>query len=280
VATVTTASGFAIAAGAAVIFGVSAVLQRAGARPIAPRRPVTSAFLGPVVRRPLFALGVVLDAVGLLGSLAAVQVLPVHVVEALLSSSVAVAAVLATVFLGESLSGRRWVAIGVMAASLVVVARTAAPPSLPTLHGPAVALPLALGVALVAVLRRPGVLAARPPFVVGLLSGASFGMVALAGSILPTMGWPPRPGDVVVAATLAGWAAIGLALFWRGVRVAAVTPVLVGQTVGEALLPSLVAVLLGEPWSTGPWVVTTAAFVAVLASAMSIAAPERALQPV
>jgi hypothetical protein len=64
------------------------------------------------------------------------------------------------------------------------------------------------------------------------------------------------------------------------VRVAAVTPVLVGQTVGEALLPSLVAVLLGEPWSTGPWVVTTAAFVAVLASAMSIAAPERALQPV
>lgn len=267
----TAPTGLTAAVLAAAVFGLSAVLQRIGAAgPIRwrrGRRPV-----GRVGHRPAFAVGVVLDGVGLALSLVAVRDLPVHVVEAVLASSVAISAVLSALVLGERLDRTRWAAVAVLTSALVVIGTTGVDAEAPTVRGLLAAAPvvaLAVCAAAAWVLRHRVLV--LPPVATGALSGASFGMVTLSGRLAHDLSLPIAPGDVLFVVSVAGWSALGLALFWAGLRRGAVAPVVVGQTLGETLVPSLLAAAMGERWSEGSPGATLVAFAVAIGCAVVIA---------
>ena len=99
-------------------------------------------------------------------------------------------------------------------------------------------------------------------------------MLTLTGRVLPPPGARLDLDGLLFMGTTLGWAGVGFALFWRGARKGSVTPVLVGQTVSEALTPSLLGLALGQPWSDGSPTLTAAAFALALLCAVWIAAPE------
>ena len=110
---------------AALLYGVGTVLQAVGVRRVAAadgRGPLARLLAGR-----LYALGLLLDALGFLASLAALRTLPLFVVESAVASSVAVTAVLAVAFLGVRLRRGEVLALVAVGAGLVLLAFSATP---------------------------------------------------------------------------------------------------------------------------------------------------------
>ncbi|MEW6476895.1 MAG: EamA family transporter, partial [Actinomycetota bacterium] len=130
--------------GAALCYGVAAVVQQVGAHRAA--APPPSDGSGPsaarrlgvrlvvdLLRQPLFLAGLGLDAVGFFLAFVGLRHLPVFVVQAAVSSTVAVTAVLGSRFLGDRLKPRDWWLVGAVVVGLTLVGASAAdggPPGL------------------------------------------------------------------------------------------------------------------------------------------------------
>ncbi|MCU1346677.1 MAG: integral rane protein, partial [Acidimicrobiia bacterium] len=275
------ATALLVAFGGAACFGVSATLQRLAARSSDHHdgnpRGVGAALIGQLVHSPLFLAGVLLDLIGMVASLVAVRALPVYVVEVVLAASVAVAAFISSKGLGERVSPMRWAAVAILSVSLVVVATTGKSAGAGRLHGALVLLPLA-GPPLLFGAGR--VLAASQRRWVGaafgVLSGVAFGMANLTARLLPPPSWPLEATGVVFVVSVAGWVAAGLVMFGAGVRERDATTVIVGQTVGEAVIPSLIALALGDRWQPGSAWLAGLAFVVAIAAAVMVAVGEPA----
>jgi drug/metabolite transporter (DMT)-like permease len=76
--------------GAALCYGVAAVVQQVGARHIPPGRRLGVRLVVDLLRQPLFLAGVGLDAIGFGLAFVGLRDLPVFVVQAAVSSTVAV----------------------------------------------------------------------------------------------------------------------------------------------------------------------------------------------
>ncbi len=224
----------------------------------------------------------VLDGVGLTATVVASRTLPLHVLEAVLASSVAVAGALSALFLGEAMGRARWLALGVLVGALLLLAGTGehvtGHPS-ETVAALPVGL-LMLGLLMLAVglswhVRR---LDCRwAPLAMGILSGTAFGMVALTGRMLPPPSAPPGPGDVLYGVIVVGWVALGLLLFGTGVHRGDTVTVVVGQILGESVLPPALAIAMGDVWSDGSAAVVAVGVLAALGSAVVIGVPRRAV---
>lgn len=125
--------GYVFAVLAAVASGGGSILQSLGIRR-AGAYGGTSLDLVRVRRQYIYFLGLGVDLLGFLCAAAALQWLPLFLVQALLAFSVAVTATIA-VFMGTRLAAAGWVALGVGAAGLILLGVSADP-------GPARTVPL------------------------------------------------------------------------------------------------------------------------------------------
>jgi drug/metabolite transporter (DMT)-like permease len=116
--------GLAGAALAAVAYGTATILQALGVRRLAGLAPAASVPARILAAR-LYALGLALDGLGFLASVAALRHLPLFLVESAVASSVAVTAVLAVPVLGLRLHRAEATALGVTGAGLVLLALSA-----------------------------------------------------------------------------------------------------------------------------------------------------------
>jgi drug/metabolite transporter (DMT)-like permease len=231
----------AAALGAAVGYGISTVLQAVGTR---------RARGLAVARQPLVVAGLVMDGAAWLLSLAALDRLPLFVVQTTLASSLVVVVLLAARVLDARLRPRDTAAVGAVVAALVILAagagdQPASPP--PPGFTPAVLVAggvLALGV--VAAYR------AGPPALLAGLGGLGYSGAAVAargshasGGLLDAV-LQPSAAAVVVCGV------VGTVAYLRALERGTVGAVAAVEAVVEVVVPGVVGVaLLGDTVRAG-----------------------------
>ena len=114
-------SGSSFAIGAAFAYSAASLLQSVGAR----RAAAHTDSLAGLAGQPLYVVGLVLDAAGFIAVLAALQFLPLFVVQTTVASNVAITAIGASLLLGTHLPRAGWIALVAVLAGLAVIATSA-----------------------------------------------------------------------------------------------------------------------------------------------------------
>jgi drug/metabolite transporter (DMT)-like permease len=257
--------------GAAVLYGVGTVLQAAGLR-----RSARSAATTPWARARAgwpYALGLALDGLGFLASVAALRSLPLFVVQSAVASSVAVTAVLASVFLGGRLERSALIALVVVGVGLLGLAAGAVEGRGVPLGGAAGRL-LLLATIPVAVL---GLLASRlqarsAVLLLAVVAGIGFGGTAVAARVLRlTRPWRHELADPVLWALLA-YALIALVTFGLALQRGSVTVVAAVTFMVETVVPAAIGLIwLGDKVRPGAEWLTVVAFVLTLGGSVRLA---------
>lgn len=266
---------------AALAYGAATVLQAIGVRRIAALPPATPFRLRVHAGWP-YAVGLALDGLGFLASVAALRTLPLFLVESAVASSVAVTALLSVVVLHVRLGAVEVIALLAVAAGLTGLAFAAA-------EGPASRTPpsaswwLLAAAVLVGVLMAAGMRSQdrrRGAVLLSLPAGLGFGGVGVAARLLEL----PSPWWHLVTSGLA-WAllihaalatvAYGLALS-RG----RVTTVAALTFAAETVVPALVGLAaLGDRVVPGRELLAVAAFVVTLAGCIALAGRAEPAEP-
>jgi drug/metabolite transporter (DMT)-like permease len=249
------------AAGAAVGYGVSTIMQAVGAR--------RSGAMGALAQ-PLVLAALVIDGLAWLLSLLALDVLPLFVVQAVLASSVAVVVVLARLVLHAPTRRRDWVAVGVVVTALAVVAggsgeQPAPRPPAGFTTGMLVAAGALVVVTALAYRRGSAVLLA-------LLSGLGYSGAAVAaraahasGDLLDTVLQP-------LALVIVVCGAVGVLAYLRALERGSVGGAAAVLSVVEVVVPGVVGlVVLGDVIKPGWALPVTAALVTALAACAVLA---------
>ena len=259
--------------GAALCYGVAAVIQQVGAQRAAAARAVTRRLglrlVVDLLRQPLFLAGLGLDAIGFFLAFVGLRHLPVFVVQAAVSSAVAVTAVLGSRFLGDRLQRRDWALVGAVVLGLTLVGASGADGGTPELSSLGTALLIggvpALGLAGLASDRRS-------PAQLGALSGIGFGGFALAGRLMPSHDGAAELLTDPVLWAAAGYAVLGLGIYGAALQRGSVTAVTATTIATEALFPSAVGLLLlSDTTRSGMALAATAGFVLTVGGALWLA---------
>ncbi|HWC23733.1 MAG TPA: hypothetical protein VG502_15675 [Flexivirga sp.] len=258
---------------AAIAYGAATVLQAIGVQRIA-AAPAGASWLERGRAGWLYAVGLALDAGGFLASLAALQSLPLFLVESMLASSVGVTAVLAVVLLGVRLS-RREVAVLVMVGIGLVLLAVSAHEGNARLVGTAGSWLLLGGAGLVTAVFIAGLLDAdrgRSSLVLASASGLGFGLTGIVARVLDTSNplwhtvFQPQLWALIVAGAVA-LVAYGFALDrGRTTSVAAIT------FATETVIPAAIGLaFLGDGVRSGFVIVAVLGFVATLGGCVALA---------
>ena len=265
--------GLLTAFAAALCYGVGSVLQAVAARRAHRVEGLDVRLLARLLGSWLYVVGLGLDVVGFGLSLVAVRSLPLFVVQAVLASFLAITAVLGAVFLRMPLSRRDRIALTVVILGLVLVAASATEDrsveaSTAEIRG-VLLVAVLLALAAVPAARLSG---ARSAAMLGAVAGLAYGATAVAARMLPA--------DLSVETVLrspATWA-LGLAgvvavlaysiALQRGSVMQATAPVVVGETIGPALVGVL---LLGDQPRPGWGWVGAVGFALAVAGAVGLA---------
>ena len=109
------------ALGAAVCYGGASILQALAARKERTAEGLDPRLLLRLVKSWQYVLGLALDGFAFLLSIAALQTMPLFAVQAIVSSFLAITAVLGAIFLKMPLTRRDKIALGVVIGGLVMV---------------------------------------------------------------------------------------------------------------------------------------------------------------
>ena len=224
-------------------------------------------------------MGIGLDGIAFLLSIAALRSLPLFVVQSIVASFLAVTAVLGAIFLHMPLRRTDWIALLVVIAGLVMVGLSAAEDRTVSVgdagRWAVLVAAAALGVLAVPLGRIKGASSAAA---LGAVAGLAFGTVAVAARVLPSsIGLDTLFSDLgtlltdpsTYALILAG----GIALLTystalqRGTVTQATAPLVIGETVAPALVGLL---LLGDRPRPGWGWVAALGFVLAVAGALSL----------
>jgi len=260
------------AAGAAVAYGVAAVLQAVGARRVGGHHGGPRTLVRVVIQLPYLG-GSALGLVGFVLSLAALRSLPLFVVEPIVASSVAVTAVVAIPLLGARISRRERGAVAGTVLGLALLGASGQP-------GPAAVvgsgLRWALGAAAVlGLVAAVGALHARftaGAAVLGALAGWEFGIVAVAARVLrdPSSlhGLLTDPATLALAVASGG----GLTLLTTALQRGAVTATTAALVLVETAAPAAVGTaLLGDTTRSGFTVLAVLGFALACAGTLVLA---------
>ncbi|MGD1241892.1 DMT family transporter [Mycobacterium seoulense] len=264
--------GFLLALGCSVCYGTASVLQAAATRSVAAGSGsgVDTVLLMRAARQWRYAVGVGLDGIGFLLQVAALRMVPIYVVAAALAASIAVTGIAAAWLLSARLSRAEWTAVGVVCASLVVLALAAGPGHFR--HAPA-----GLGWALLGVVAAifvAGAAAGRLPdrpraLALGLAAGSGFGVIEVGVRLIEVIDPTKRAfyTNPALYAAAAGGAA-GFLVLTSALHRGSVTTAVAGMVVGETIAPAFVGVVwLGDSARDGlGWLVIAGFVVAVSAT--------------
>lgn len=271
-----TGLGLAAALAAAVAFGLAAVLQGIATARTPDAGGLDFLLLLRLARQPVFLASVALNLAGFGLHVAALQTLPLFLVQAVIASSVAVTAVLSVRVFRTPLRPAQWAAVAVACVGLALLSRSAEsseavdPTSTERLVLPAVVVVTVL--AGVAAGRLTGAVGAAA---LGLLGGVCFGVVAVAGRLLPSL----APLDLLAEPLTYVLALAGLVaflLYSTAMQRGSVTTATAANVVTQTAVPAVVGIaLLGDRIRDGWEPVAVLAFVLALAGALGLARFER-----
>ncbi|TWD82745.1 hypothetical protein FB561_3885 [Kribbella amoyensis] len=252
--------GLGAALGAAVLFGIAAILQAVGSRKVPtgseldPRR--LAGFVVALLKQPAFLAALVLNLAGFGLHFVALRLLPLYLAQAGIAASLVVTALLATRLMSDQLSAIEWsavvgvcVGLGLLAVSAGHAGETARH------HGLTVG--LIVGLVVIGVL---GGIASRSEHggataVLGLLAGLGYAGVAISARLLDdgsigALLASPTTYTLLLSGALA-FVLYSLAL-QRGSVTLATTPMIALQTITPAVVGVLVLDdAVRDGWSLG-----------------------------
>lgn len=232
---------------AAVAFGAAALLQAVAARRESRASGSDPALLLRMLRHPEFLAALALNGAGFALHVVAVRGLPLFLAQVVISSSVAVTALLGARLLQVRLTPAAAIAVAAVCAGLGLLAASAGGPGQvqPDAAGRALLLAAVVGVVTV------GALAARVPGAVGacllgLAAGLGFGIVAVAARVVPDLAPAALLRDPATWALLSG-GTVAFHLYSAALQRAGVLTATSAMTVAQTVGPALVGVLaLGD----------------------------------
>ncbi|OBH93602.1 DMT family transporter [Mycobacterium scrofulaceum] len=276
--------GFLLALGCSVCYGTASVLQAAATRSVeaGSGSGVDTVLLMRAARQWRYIVGVGLDGVGFLLQVAALRLVPIYVVAAALAASIAVTGIASAWLLSARLSRAEWTAVGVVCASLVVLALAAGPGHFR--HAPAGLGWALLGV--VAAIFLAGAVAGRLPdrpraLALGLAAGTGFGVIEVGVRLIEVINPTHRAfyTNPALYAAAAGGAA-GFLLLTSALHRGSVTTAVAGMVVGETIAPAFVGVVwLGDSARDGLGWLVIAGFVVAISATLVLARFGEAPQP-
>jgi drug/metabolite transporter (DMT)-like permease len=236
--------GLLAALTAAVVFGVSSILQAIGSRQV----PSSSGFrvqtAGLLLRQPAFVAALLLNLLGFVLHLVAVRALPLFLAQAGVAISLAVTALLAVRLFHDQLSSMEWAAVAAVCGGLALLTAAAGEAGEDRASG-ATSVWL-LGVT--AVLVAGGLVAARgggpvSAAALSVLAGLGFANTAVAARLLPELSVSSLVGTpVTYALPLSG--ALAFLLYSLALQRSSVTVATAPMIVLQTALPAFVGVLL------------------------------------
>jgi drug/metabolite transporter (DMT)-like permease len=260
------------ALGAMTVFGIAAVLQA-----VATARTGDVGVLDPrlvlrLLRQPLFLAALTLNLVGFGLHVAALQALPLFLVQAVIAGAVAVTALLSVRVFGRRLTGQEWGAVGLIVVALVLLASSAddehaAVSSAVTATAPALIALLATGAR-----RVPGPTGA---VLLGLLAGSGFGVVAICARLLPELG--PALLTAPVAYVLAVAGTVAFVVYSGAMQRGSATTATAAMVVTQTVVPAVAGLLLGDRVRPGSAPFAAAGFVLALLGAVGLGRYEGAM---
>lgn len=253
-------------------FGVAAVLQGIATRGTTFGRRVDPGLLLRLLRRPVFLAALALNMVGFGLHITALQSLPLFLVQAVISCSVAVTAVLSIWVFAAPLTRGQWAAVAAVLVGLAMLAPTASSGAAVDvgLAGPAVL----FAVVIVSILASTA--AAHLPtlagaLALGLLAGVSFGVVAVSARLLPDLSplvLVRSPGAYVLV--FAGL--VAFLLYSTAMQRGSVTTTTAAVVVTQTAVPALIgATVLGDRVRVGLLPLAVAGFTLSLLGALGLA---------
>jgi len=256
----------AAAVGCAVCNGSAVILEKVGVN----EQKNTYKLLGNAP----YMLGIVLDIIGWLLTLAAVKVLPLFLVQSIIAANIVIAALLDQAILRRRLPRYGYRLIFIILLGLIVLAVTAAPTTTVIPITPLIYWSSALGLAGLGLL---GALLSRKPakttaVALAVIAGVSFGAVSIIGRLLIT--------NIAVAQLLynplmwilVAYSGLGMLLLTLGLRHATATTVNAVSVTFQTIAPTIIGLtLLGDTVRSGTWLLTVTALLATLAASLLLA---------
>jgi drug/metabolite transporter (DMT)-like permease len=260
---------------AAIAYGTATVLQAMGARATERATRPDARLLWRLAHSMPYVAGLVLDGFGFALSLAALRSEPLFTVQAIVSASLAWAAILSVLLLGSRLLPTEWGALALTTVGLALLAISAA--ERPATHVTRttrlelLVAVLAVAVVVLAIARRSGEQAAGrfEVWTLGTLAGTMYGAGGIGARVLAQ---PHSPRGLLVDPAL--WAmlvagVLGLMLQAMALQRGGVAAVTSAVVIAETLLPAAVGVfLLGDRPASGRTLVAVLGFVAAVAGSL------------
>lgn len=256
---------------AATLYGAATVLQAVGVRRAGGAR--TSGRWDQAWAGRVYAVGLALDGLGFLASIAALRTLPLFVVQSAIASSVAVTAVLAVLFLGVRLSRTEigallgvGLGLGALAVSSGEGRAVPLPATAPWLLLGAVLPVVAIGV----VAHHRG--GSDGATLLAVTAGLGFGGVGVAARVAVDPSSPWRVLLDPVAWALVGFGAIGVVAYGLALGRGSVTTTAAITFVVETIVPAAIGILwLGDRARDGLAPVAALGFVLTLGGSVLLA---------
>jgi drug/metabolite transporter (DMT)-like permease len=276
--------GLGAALGAAVLFGIAAILQAVGSRKVPtgseldPRR--FAGFVGALLRQPAFLGALALNLAGYGLHFIALRLLPLYLAQAGIAASLVVTALLATRLMGDRLSTVEWSAVVGVCAGLGLLAVSAGDQGTSARHH-GLTVGVVVGLVAVAVI---GGLASRSQHasataLLGLLAGLGYAGVAISTRLLDDSSisallHSPTTYTLPVSGALA-FVLYSLAL-QRGSVTLATTPMIALQTITPAAVGVFV---LGDEVRSGWYAGALGGFVVTAIGALILVRFESVKDP-
>ncbi len=261
--------------GCAVCYGAGSVLQSTSARRIPAAGHLDPRLVVRLARQAPYLAGLGLDLVGWLLSLVAVRSLPLFAVQAILTASVGVTALLATVFLRirpDRAQIRALVTLGLGVVLLAVTAQPGHPQPVAATSAILIAL-AALPVALACVQAGRTLSGDRAALALGALSGLAFGGTALCARAFADDHTLLAVIDDPLSWALPVYAALGMTAFGTALQSGSVTLAMAGQAAAETVAPAIIGLaLLGDHARPGGAPIAVAGFALTVSAAAWLAA--------
>jgi drug/metabolite transporter (DMT)-like permease len=263
---------------AALLYGVASVMQAIAVR-AASRKPADEAAGGVdpgLIMRMLhqwrFVLSIVLDALGFVAQLIALQKLPLFAVQAFVAANLAVTAVVASWVIGVTLSWREWAAVLGVVAGVGLLGSSAGAEGAAHV-GAMFKLALIVAIGGLAVL---GLAAAKlnEPYrttALGITAGFGYGVLSIAARVLT--GFSPLelardPAAYAVAAA----GIISFMFYATALESGSVTVATAAVVLAETIPPAVIGVIfLGDQTRPGLAAVAWGGFLLAVASAVMLA---------
>lgn len=265
---------------AALFYGIASVMQSVAAHEASNRKPqdadaggVDPGLLPRMLRQWRFVLSLVLDTLGFLAQLVALQRLPLFAVQAIVAANLAVTAVVASFVIKVKLSWREWLAVTGVVAGVGLLGSSAGPEGA-SQAGAVFKLALIVAVAGIGLCGLAAARLLRDPartLVLGVIAGLGYGVIGIAARVLN--GFEPLTlvrdpaAYAVAAAGIVSFMFYATALEGGSVTVATAAVVL-----AETLPPAVIGVVfLGDMTRPGLEPAAVAGFLLAVASAVMLA---------